>query len=107
MTTIAGHQQQMRSTALHGSFPPEVQASDLRLQKVTAGYTLRPAPLDIVADCKAVITALTARVHIAINLLSYRTVSCKAAGRVLSPRAVCVPAALQVLQALQALVPAE
>lgn len=42
---------------------------------MTAGYTLRPAPLDIVADCKAVITALTARVHIAINLLSYRTVS--------------------------------
>jgi hypothetical protein len=45
------------------------------LQKVTAGYTLRPAPLDIVADCKAVVTALTARVHIAINLLSYSTVS--------------------------------
>lgn len=45
------------------------------LQKVTAGYTLRAAPLDIVADCKAIITALTARVHIAIDLLSYRTVS--------------------------------
>ena len=44
------------------------------MQKVTAGYTLRPGPLDIVADCEAVITALTARVHIAIDLLSYRTV---------------------------------
>ena len=66
----------VHSTAYHHPF--NVQLSALCLQKVTAGYTLRPAPLDIVADCKAVITALTARVHVAINVLSYRTVSCDA-----------------------------